>query len=415
MSPRSVSTTAVAPPDRPRGEWPGRGIDLDRLRDVGWRPAPFREFVLKLHSRCNLACDHCYVYESADQSWRARPTAMSAAVIDATAARIAEHARAHGLTEVGVVLHGGEPLLAGPRTIESVARGLRAVAPAGCRVDISVQTNGVLLTEPMLRLLARHDIGVSVSLDGDRAAHDRHRRHADGRGSHTRVMRGLSLLSGPYRRLYRGLLCTVDLANDPVETYEALLETAPPKVDLLLPHGSWGSPPPGLDPGRGDATPYADWLAAVFDRWYRAPRRETGIRFLEEIINLILGGRSRSESIGLSPVALVVVDTDGTLQQVDTLKTSFAGAPETGLTVTEHPFDDALGHPGVVARQIGLSALPVTCLRCPVRDVCGGGYYVHRYRPGDGYRNPSVYCRDLRRLIEHISHEIRRDLARLTG
>ncbi|HEX2315844.1 MAG TPA: FxsB family cyclophane-forming radical SAM/SPASM peptide maturase [Thermomonospora sp.] len=397
-----------------RREWPADGLDLDRLRDVGWRPAPFREFVLKIHSRCNLACDHCYVYEGADQSWRTRPRRMPAAVVAATAGRIAEHARAHGLTEVGVVLHGGEPLLAGGPAIGRAARLLRAAAPPGCRVDISVQTNGLLLTEPLLDLLARHDVGVSVSVDGDRAAHDRHRRHADGRGSHAAVMRGLSLLAGPYRAIYRGLLCTVDLANDPVATYEALLETAPPKVDLLLPHGTWGAPPPGLDPG-GTGTPYADWLAAVFDRWYRAPRRETGIRFLEEIIHLILGGRSRTESIGLSPVALVVVDTDGTLQQVDTLKTAFPGAPETGLTVTDHAFDDALVHPGVVARQIGLSALSAACLRCPVRDVCGGGYYVHRYRPGDGYRNPSVYCRDLRGLIEHVSRRIRRDLARLDG
>ena len=36
---------------------------------------PFREIVLKVHSRCDLACDHCYVYEHADQSWRARPKA----------------------------------------------------------------------------------------------------------------------------------------------------------------------------------------------------------------------------------------------------------------------------------------------------------------------------------------------------
>ena len=38
---------------------------------MGW-PVPLRQFVLKVHSRCDLACDHCYVYQSADQSWRGR-------------------------------------------------------------------------------------------------------------------------------------------------------------------------------------------------------------------------------------------------------------------------------------------------------------------------------------------------------
>ncbi|SEG16349.1 uncharacterized protein SAMN04489712_103453 [Thermomonospora echinospora] len=374
---------------------------------------PFREFVLKIHGRCNLACDYCYMYQGADQSWRSRPAVMSAAILRQTAQRIARHARAHGLAEVEIVLHGGEPLLAGPAFIDFAATELRRGLPAGHRVGIGVQTNGLLLDERMLALLAAHDIGVSVSLDGDRAAHDRHRRRANGRGSHAAVRRALKTLTDRHRELYRGLLCTIDLANDPVAGYEALLETAPPRIDFLLPHGTWSEPPPGRGPDAG--TPYADWLIAVFDRWYGAPVRETGIRLFEEIINLVLGGRSRSESVGLSPVALIVVDTDGTMQQVDTLKTAFPGAPETGLTVTEHEFDDALRHPGVVARQIGRAALCAQCTACPVGDICGGGCYTHRYRRGHGYRNPSVYCLDLKKLIMHVHRRIDADLARVRG
>jgi uncharacterized protein len=94
------------------------------------------------------------------------------------------------------------------------------------------------------------------------------------------------------------------------------------------------------------------------------------------------------------------------------LKTSYAGAPETGLTVFDHRFDDALRHPGVVARQIGLAALSATCTACGIRDVCGGGAYAHRYREGHGYLNPSVYCPDLMKLIGHIGRTVQRDLAR---
>ena len=50
---------------------------------------PFRQFVLKVHSRCDLACDHCYVYEHADQSWRTRPKAMPHEIVVRTARRIA--------------------------------------------------------------------------------------------------------------------------------------------------------------------------------------------------------------------------------------------------------------------------------------------------------------------------------------
>jgi uncharacterized protein len=278
-----------------------------------------------------------------------------------------------------------------------------------------VQTNGVLLTEKMLDVLLAHDVGVGVSLDGDRAAHDRHRRYANGNGSHSSVARALMLLDGPYRSLYRGLLCTVDLENDPLRTYEALLEFNPPAIDFLLPHGNWSTPPPSRPADAPDHAAYADWLIAVFDRWYGAERQETRVRFFEEILNVLLGGASHSESIGLSPVAMIVIDTDGTMQQVDTLKTAFPGAPETGLTVFDHSFDVALRHPAVVARQVGVAALSEACQSCRIGEVCGGGNYSHRYKEGNGFRNPSVYCPDLMRFIYHVAGRVNRDIDELSG
>jgi len=48
-----------------------------------------------------------------------------------------------------------------------------------------------------------------------------------------------------------------------------------------------------------------------------------------------------------------------------------------------------------------------------VRDVCGGGYYPHRYRAGEGFLNPSVYCPDLLRLITSIREYVAAELRRL--
>ena len=38
---------------------------------------PCRQLVLKAHNRYDLACDHCYVYQHQDQSWRTQPMLMS--------------------------------------------------------------------------------------------------------------------------------------------------------------------------------------------------------------------------------------------------------------------------------------------------------------------------------------------------
>ena len=94
-------------------------------------PVPLSQIVLKVHSRCDLACDHCYVYEAADQSWRGRPMVISDEVISQTARRIAEHANAHALPAVQVILHGGEPLLAGPARLRRIITELRAALCGG--------------------------------------------------------------------------------------------------------------------------------------------------------------------------------------------------------------------------------------------------------------------------------------------
>ena len=393
-------------------EWPGAGLDVAALRACGARPAPFRQFVLKIHSRCNLSCAYCYVYELADQSWRHRPRIMPGHVVRATVTRIAEHASQHGLRRVRVILHGGEPLLAGPAFITDLAARLRAALPPGTTVDLLMQTNGTLLDEVMLEVALSAGIQVGVSLDGGQAATDRYRRYPRGASSHQAVTRALELLrQDRYRPVYNGLLCVVSLQNDPVETYEALLSQAPPMIDLLLPHGTWSAPPPGRAPDV--ATPYADWLLEVFTRWVTAPRQETSIRLFEAIMRQVLGAPSSTEVIGLGPADSIVIETDGSIRQSDALSAAYEDAAATGLDVMRHPLDAALDHPTTVARQIGLAGLSATCRGCRVRDICGGGFYPHRYRAGDGFRNPSVYCADLLRLIVVIREYVEVEVTRL--
>ena len=392
----------------PTTEWPAT-LDVRALIADGWQPEPFREFVLKIHSRCDLACDYCYMYTMADQSWQSRPKRMSATIAEQTAIRIGEHVHRHALSEIRLGLHGGEPLLGGPDLIAHLVAAVRDAVGDDVTTHASVQTNGVGLDDSYLALFDRLGVHIGVSLDGTAGAQNRHRRFASGRDSHSAVVAGLRRLTEErYRHLFNGLLCVIDLQNDPMATYEALLAFGPPRIDFLLPHGTWESPPPGRHPDEA-GTPYADWLITVFDQWYRAPR--TQVRLFEEIVRSLLGGTSRSEAVGLAPASFLVIETDGAIEQVDTLKAAFHQAPQTGLHVTRDSFDDALLVPEIAARQMGYRALSAQCQECRIRRVCGGGLYAHRYRPGTGFANPSVYCPDLMRLIGHIRETVAADIA----
>ena len=381
--------------------WPLLDLDTAAIRAAGHKPTPFRQFILKVHSRCNLSCSYCYVYEMADQGWRGMPKRMSRGVAQKAVERIAEHAEGHALESVDIIFHGGEPVLAGAQWLADLAGALFARVPG--RVNLALQTNGTLLDRPMLETLKRLHVRVGVSLDGDAEATGRNRRYANGRNSFNAVADGLDLLGSPeFRECYSGILCTIDVDNDPIATSEALLKFSPPAIDFLLPHANWSCPPPG--------TGYASWLIKIFERWYSAPAQETRIRMFSELVQLVLGQPGAVEGLGLLPSTVVVVDTDGTIKQLDSLSSAYPGAADTGLHVTSDSFDDALEHPTTIARQIGIGALSQQCQACQVMEICGGGLYPHRYRRGEGFRNPSVYCADLLRLITHVRDRVITDV-----
>jgi uncharacterized protein len=385
--------------------WPFVELDTAAIRKSGHRPTPFRQIILKIHSRCNLSCSYCYVYEMADQSWRQMPKRMSRAIVTKSVERIAEHVKEHSLASVDIILHGGEPLLAGPDWLSELISELRYGVPT--QVNIGMQTNGTLLDRPMLETLKALGVSIGVSLDGDVEATGLHRRFANGRNSFDAIARGLKLLQEPeFRDCYSGILCTIDVRNDPIATYKALLKFGPPAIDFLLPHANWSSPPPGSG--------YAEWLIAVFERWYSAPREETRIRLFSELIQLVLGQPGAVEGLGLLPTSLVVVDTDGSIKQLDSLSSTYPGAADTGMHVNSNSFDDALDHPTTVARQIGADALSPKCQGCDVVEICGGGLYPHRFQRGTGFRNPSVYCDDLFRLTTHVRDRVLKDVRELS-
>jgi radical SAM protein with 4Fe4S-binding SPASM domain len=170
-------------------------------------------------------------------------------------------------------------------------------------------------------------------------------------------------------------------------------------IDFNLPDAHWDNPPPRHSHG---GLSYGDWLIAVFDESAAGEAYRHSIRMFDDIIGLSVGASKANEALGLAPVTLIVIESDGSIQGVDTLKTTYAGAPDLGLTVTDDTLDRALAAPAVADRQHGADPLAATCRTCDLLTVCGGGYLPHRFSTANGFANPSVYCTDLQQVIRHI-------------
>ena len=362
--------------------------------------------LLKLASRCNLNCGYCYVYQMGDDGWRTQPKRMSMVVAEAAAMRLAELCGAQK-DPFSVVFHGGEPLLVGPDRFKQICRVLRRALPTAC--GIHLQTNGLLLSDAILSVCAEHDIGISISVDGPASVHNRHRTDRSGRPSHAGVMEGIErLLAHPVvRNLFTGVLAVIDLAAEPAEVYEFLKSTGAPGIDFLYRDGNHDNLPIGKS--SFVSTEYGDWMARLLDV-YLADRDPVPIRVVDDMLKLLLGGASRKEGVGLTTYGIVSIDTDGSVNKNDTLKSAFDGADKftTSWSVLTHDLRQIVLCGEFADYHHAQRPIAQVCLACPDLKICGGGMPAHRWGAGNGYTNPSVFCADQRRLIEVM----RRHLAR---
>jgi len=363
---------------------------------------PFHTFILKIQSRCNLNCTYCFVYNQADQSWKNKPGLISEKTVRQTAARIIEHNKAHNKDYVSVIFHGGEPLLGGAEHLEMILDILQSSfdnEKIDCR--FGMQSNGLLFTEEIGDLMKQKKLRMGVSIDGPPELNDNFRVDHMGRGTGKKLESKLKLLtSKKYKDRFSGFLCVMNLDHDPIQIYEYLKHFDPPSIDFLMPYDNWSRLPYKYNESEA-LTLYADWFIRLFDHWVNDPE-PVPIRTFDSIIRLIFGGKSLIESMGLEAVDLVVVETDGAIEAVDSLKAAADGATDLSLNVFDNSFDEAARHADVIARQLGASKLSDKCQSCDIVSICGGGYIPTRYSNENGFRNPSVYCRDHDKIIRHI-------------
>lgn len=360
-------------------------------------PARFTCFLVKIASRCNLACDYCYMYEHADQSWRQQPRVMSPGDRELLASRLAEYVEVAELTEIVVVFHGGEPLLAGAHTIAETAKLIRSKVDSSTQVGFTMQTNGVLLDDASLDTLWDADVSVSLSIDGPQAANDRHRLTIRGRSSFAATARALELLKARPEQ-FSGVIAVVD-ADVPGDSLLGFFdEHRPPQIDFLLPDANYLRPPPGRD---ADARRYTDWLIAAFDAWFdRYPHLR--VRTFDQLLQSVAGLPSGTDAFGLGDVSLLSIETDGSYHDLDVLKITEDGGTALGLDLRTSPIASAGRSPRIEAHREFLTAsgLSAECRACPELEICGGGSVPHRFA-ADGFDHPTVYCNEILEFIAH--------------
>ncbi len=319
------------------------------------------------------------------------------------AARVGEYARSAKLPHLLLVFHGGEPLLAGPDCIVDTTVWVRDAVPPGTRVDASLQSNGLLLTEEALGLFEKHNISVSVSIDGPPEANDLHRLTHQGGTSFSKTLEAVQRLS-KHPSIYAGLIAVVDPSVAPDRLLSFFHDLNPPCLDFLLPDAQHLRPPPRRD---RDPDLYLRWLLRAFDLWFDC-YPDLKVRTFDTLLESIAGLPSNTDAFGFGDVSLLSIETDGSYHDLDVLKITRQGATGTGLSIWTATVEEAASSPQITAHRelLALDGLSETCQACPEVKTCGGGAVPHRYA-ADGFKHPTVYCREMFSLIRHAKERYR--------
>lgn len=372
---------------------------------IGMDAAQFSSFLVKVASRCNLDCDYCYVYHHADQSWRSMPKTLSDDCKVAVAQRIDEYSKESGLSQCAVIFHGGEPLLAGVQSLVNFANLIRQ--SCNISVDVSIQTNGLLLTNEALEAFRTADIGVSLSLDGPKSANDKHRLTVTGRSSFLKAENALIRLHN-YPEIFSGVIAVIDVSTSAIELFEYFDRFSIPRLDFLLPDATWDNPPQGRNT---DPTVYECWLIDAFDTWFdKFPH--ISLRTFESLLDACAGLPSGTDAFGFGDVSLLSIETDGSYHDLDVLKVTKEGSTILSGNVFNRSIADIATSPSIEKHRnyLSIEGLSDTCRSCDIVEICGGGALPHRFG-NNSFTNPTIYCGEMKRLIVHVKKRLSDSLA----
>jgi uncharacterized protein len=324
----------------------------------------------------------------------------------AFASQLASYLQHAGILRCVVVFHGGEPLLMGSTELVAFAAQLRGAVGPHVQLDIGMQTNGLLLTQEALDALSGADIGISLSLDGPKEANDLHRTSRRGRSSFEQTYRALQLLrSAP--DVFAGVIAVIDPRTPARQLLEFFSKQQVPRLDFLLPDAHHLRPPPGRIE---QPDLYEKWMIEAFDLWFdEYPTLQ--VRTFEALLDAVAGMPSQTDAFGFGDVSLVTVETDGSYHDLDVLKVVSQGATRLNGSVSDTPISEVAASPALAAHRALLTkeGLCTSCRSCDVVDVCGGGSVPHRFGV-NGFKNPTVYCRETRTLIRHVQARVAESL-----
>ena len=345
---------------------------------------PLRALSLAVAQKCNLACTYCYA-EQGDFGGAPKNMPLDHALraVD----RLFQNA-ALGDT-VNLSFLGGEPLLNRPVLRAAARHAAQAAQDKGVHLNLSVTTNGTLVTPEDGEFFEEHGFAVTVSLDGVGRIHDSQRPFRGGEGSYECIIQRIE----PLLRMQRRMQVSARMTATP-ESSGGLKASVDSLIQLGF-HSVGVSPLLTSPSGRNEMN--AEGLASLLDEmkacgraFERAVLRGARYPFLNAMnaMKEIHRGTHRPHPCGAGG-AYFGVSAEGKLYACH----RFVDDPSAEFGSIEDGVDMERQRLWLRQRHVEQQS---PCRTCWARYLCGGGCHhevLRRGRPGCDYiRGWLEYC-----------------------
>lgn len=135
--------------------------------------------VINVSHNCNLRCKYCF---ASTGSYNGKRDLMNLETADKTLEWFLKQAKESKVLNLN--LFGGEPLVNIPLVEYIVKRCEDLEKEYDKKIYITISTNGTIMNENLLKLIKDYDIGLQISIDGDKDIHDANRPTADNSSSY---------------------------------------------------------------------------------------------------------------------------------------------------------------------------------------------------------------------------------------
>jgi len=347
---------------------------------------PLQRVVLNITNQCNLACTYCYEYsEDKISKTDGKPKYMTPSVAESSIDMLIKESGDR--PSIHVTFFGGETLLNFPTLRTSVDYAKRKCAEAGKHVEFSLTTNATMLNEQIVDFISEHNIGVTVSIDGDRELNDKMRVFSDGRGSYDVIVPRIKMLLQRHKTNSIGARVTLSSGNSHVRRiYEHLTQevgfyavgfspaTANPKRLYSIGETKMETVLEGFE---DLAWEYRDWALAG---------RQHGFTNVNDTLKELHSGMSKAYPCGAG-LGLLGVGTAGDISLCHRFVDSDVGKMG---HVDKGGVDHAARDQFLGTHHIGAR---YDCHTCWARPVCAGGCYHEAFvHYGDTSAATLHYC-----------------------